>query len=206
VSDFVVGLTGGIGSGKSSVAELFVARGARLVDTDAIAHELTQADGAAMPALVAEFGTSIASATGALDRATMRQRAFADPAARQRLEAILHPMIRQLSDARCRAAEAPYVILAVPLLVGSGAYQQRCQRIVVVDCPENLQLQRVMARNGLSAAEVEAIMASQATRQQRLAIADDVVHNDGDLASLEAQVHVLHRKYLRLLTAIPEVR
>jgi len=204
VSAFVVGLTGGIGSGKSSVADLFVEQGAVLVDTDAIAHELTGPGGAAMPALIAEFGPEIADGRGALDRAAMRQRAFADPVARGRLEAILHPQIRRLSDERCRAAASPYVILAVPLLVESGAYRERCSRIVVVDCPESLQIQRVMARNGLSMAEVEAIMAAQATRQQRLAVADEVVHNDADFDTLRAQVRVLHRKYLLLSAEIPK--
>jgi dephospho-CoA kinase len=204
VSAFVVGLTGGIGSGKSSVADLFVELGAALVDTDAIAHELTGPDGGAMPALLAEFGPTVAGPDGALDRAAMRQRVFADPAARGKLEAILHPLIRRLSDERCRAAGAPYVVLAVPLLVESGAYRERCARIVVVDCPESLQIQRVMARNGLSVAEVEAILAAQATRQQRLAVADDVVVNDADFATLRAQVEALHRKYLLLLAEIPK--
>jgi len=204
VSDFVVGLTGGIGSGKSSVADLFVELGAVLVDTDAIAHELTGPGGAAMPALLAEFGAGIAGADGALDRGAMRQRAFANPAAREKLEAILHPLIRRLSDERCRAADSPYVILAVPLLVESGAYRERCDRIVVVDCPESLQIQRVMARNGLSAAEVEAIMAAQVSRSQRLAVADDVVLNNADLSGLRDQVRDLHRKYLLLLAEIPK--
>jgi len=204
VSDFVVGLTGGIGSGKSTVAELFVELGAVLVDTDAIAHELTAPGGAAMPALRAEFGAGIAGADGALDRNAMRQLVFADPAARGKLEAILHPLIRRLSDERCRAAASPYVILAVPLLVESGAYRERCNRIVVVDCPESLQIQRVMARNGMSAAEVGAIMAAQASRPQRLAVADDVVLNDGDFSSLRDRVQALHRKYLLLLAEIPK--
>ncbi|MDP3539177.1 MAG: dephospho-CoA kinase [Azonexus sp.] len=204
VSRFIVGLTGGIGSGKSSVADRFVEKGATLVDTDAIAHELTGPGGAAMPALIAEFGASIANAAGALDRVAMRQRVFADPSVKARLEAILHPLIRQLSDERCRAAESPYVVLAVPLLVESGSYRERCDRIVVVDCPERLQVERVMARNGMSAAEVRAIMATQATRPQRLAVADDVVVNDADLPSLFPQVDALHLKYLRLLDEIPK--
>ncbi|HEX6733720.1 MAG TPA: dephospho-CoA kinase [Azonexus sp.] len=204
MSGYVVGLTGGIGSGKSRVAELFVERGAALVDTDAIAHELTGPGGAAMPALQAEFGRQIADARGALDRTAMRQQVFADPHSRQRLEAILHPLIRQLSAERCRAATAPYVILAVPLLVESGTYRDRCNRILVVDCPEELQIARVMARNGLSADAVRAIMAAQATRAERLAVADDVVLNDGDLAALAAQVDTLNLKYLRLLADIPK--
>lgn len=196
MSAYIVGLTGGIGSGKSTVAELFVARGAALVDTDAIAHELTAAGGAAMPALLAEFGADIATPAGALDRAAMRQRVFANPGARARLEAILHPLIRRLSAERCAAAVATYVILAVPLLVESGSYHERCDRVLVVDCPESLQVARVVARSGLAAAEVQTIMAAQASRAARLAAADDVVVNDGDLATLAAAVDALHAKYL----------
>ncbi len=204
MSDFVVGLTGGIGSGKSRVAELFVERGAALVDTDAIAHELTGPGGAAMAALQAEFGAQIVDARGGLDRAAMRQLAFAEPQRRQRLEAILHPLIRQLAGERCQAATAPYVILAVPLLVESGSYRQRCNRILVVDCPETLQIARVMARNGLGEQEVRSIMAAQASREQRLAAADDVIVNDADLATLALRVDALHGKYLRLLAEIPK--
>jgi dephospho-CoA kinase len=204
VSNYVVGLTGGIGSGKSRVAELFVERGAALVDTDAIAHELTGPGGGAMAALQAEFGATVVDAQGGLDRAAMRQLVFADPARRRRLEAILHPLIRQLAGERCRAATAPYVILAVPLLVESGSYRQRCQRILVVDCPEELQIARVLARNGLTAEQVRAIMAAQASREQRLAAADDVIVNDADFASLAERVEELHRKYLRLLAEIPK--
>lgn len=198
MSGFIVGLTGGIGSGKSTVADLFVACGAALVDTDAIAHELTAAHGPAMPALLAEFGPQAADPAGALDRAAMRRRIFADPSAKARLEAILHPLIRQLSAERCRAAAAPYVILAVPLLVESGNYRERCDRIVVVDCPESLQIARVMARSRLSADEVRAIMATQASRQQRLAAASDVVDNDGGREELARQVDELHGKFLGL--------
>lgn len=199
MSRFVVGLTGGVGSGKSTVADLFVEQGAGLVDTDAIAHELTVAEGLAMPALIAEFGPAIRAADGALDRAAMRQLAFADPSVRRRLEGILHPLIRQISGERCRDAGSPYVILAVPLLVESGNYRERCDRIVVVDCPESLQMERVMARNGLSAEQVGAIIAAQATRQQRLAVADDVVLNDGERTKIRQQVKVLHANYLALL-------
>ena len=199
MSQYVVGLTGGIGSGKSTVADLFVALGAGLVDTDAIARELTLVGGAALPALVGEFGPEILAEDGALDRVAMRQLAFADPSVRSRLEGILHPLIRQLSTERCRAATEPYVILAVPLLVESGNYRERCDRIVVVDCPESLQIDRVMARNGLSADEVKAIMGAQATRQQRLAAADDVVLNDADKLKIVGQVKALHANYLALL-------
>ena len=204
MSAFVVGLTGGIGSGKSAAADAFAALGVSVVDTDAIAHELTVAGGAAMPALVAAFGAEVAAADGALDRGRMRRLAFADPAARGRLEGILHPLIRALSAEHCRLAGSPYVILAVPLLVESGAYRERCDRIVAVDCPESLQISRVMARNGLGEAEVRAIMATQASRAERLAVADDVIANDGDLANLEMQVGELHRKYLQLSSQIPK--
>jgi dephospho-CoA kinase len=203
VSNYIVGLTGGVGSGKSKVADLFVENGAGLVDTDAIAHELTGPNGAAMPALVAEFGPAVANQQGALDRVAMRQRVFSDPGARAQLEGVLHPLIRRISTERCAAAESPYVILAVPLLVESGTYRQRCDRIVVVDCPESLQIKRVMARNGISADEVKAIMAAQATRAQRLAVADDVVTNDADLAKLSLQVGSLHLKYLHLSAEKP---
>ena len=202
MSDFVVGLTGGIGSGKSAAADCFAARGVAVVDTDAIAHELTAVGGAAMPALLAEFGPEVAAPDGALDRACVRRLVFADPAARGRLEAILHPLIRTLSDKRCRDALSAYVILAVPLLVESGTYRERCNRIVAVDCPESLQISRVMARSKLSEVEVRAIMAAQASREVRLAVADDVLDNGGDLHHLEIQVADLHRKYLRLSSQI----
>ena len=204
MSDFVVGLTGGIGSGKSAAADAFAALGVSVVDTDAIAHELTAPGGVAMPGLVAAFGAEVAAVDGALDRARMRRLVFADPAARERLEAILHPLIRTLSAERCRLALSPYVILAVPLLVESGTYRERCDRIVAVDCPEGLQICRVMARNGLAEAEVRAIMATQASRDERLAVADDVITNDHDLANLEKQVGELHRKYLQLSSQIPK--
>lgn len=198
MSAFVVGLTGGIGSGKSTVADLFVEQGAALVDTDAIAHQLTAAGGAAMHALIQEFGDGVATAEGALDRPAMRRMAFADAAVRTRLENLLHPLIQQVSTERCRAAVAPYVILAVPLLIESGTYRERCDRILVVDCPEHLQIERVVARSGIPADDVRAIIAAQAPRQQRLAAADDVVSNEGGRARLTDLVHALHLKYLAL--------
>lgn len=204
MSDFVVGLTGGIGSGKSTVASLFVAEGIALVDTDAIAHQLTGPAGAAMPALIETFGSGIADDRGALDRHAMRRRVFADPSVKARLEGILHPMIRQLAAERCREAESPYVLLAVPLLVESGNYRERCDRILVVDCPESRQIERVVARNGMTVPEVELIMAAQASRQQRLAAADDVVINDADQTKLYGQVAALHMKYLSLSAEKPK--
>ena len=195
---YVVGLTGGIGSGKSAAADLLAARGALVVDTDQIAHQLTAPGGAAMEPIREAFGNGVVAADGALNRPAMRALAFEDPDARKRLEAILHPMIRDESERQCRAATAPYVILAVPLLIESGTYRARCDRIVVVDCPESLQVERVMSRSGIGRDEVLAIMAAQASRAERLAVADDVVLNDGERAKIDPQVRTIHQKYLRL--------
>jgi len=193
---FAVGLTGGIGCGKTTVADLFGALGASLVDTDLIAHALTAPGGAAMPALVAAFGPGVAAADGAMDRARMRELVFADPQAKQRLEAILHPRIRDAALAAAAAASGPYVMFVVPLLVESGNWRQRVTRILAIDCPEQVQIARVMARNGLAEAQVRAIMATQATRDQRLAAADDVITNDGGIDTLRPQVARLHAEYL----------
>lgn len=193
---FVVGLTGGIGSGKSAVAALFAELGADIVDTDAIAHQLTGRGGAAIEPIRAAFGGSVITPEGALDRAAMRRLVFSDPAAKQRLEAILHPMIRVEADLRCVSAQGAYVILVVPLLVETGSYRGRVDRILVVDCAEATQVARTMARSGLTEAEVRAIMAVQAGREARLAAADDVIDNDGGLEALRAQVEALHRRYL----------
>lgn len=195
---FIVGLTGGIGSGKSAAADLFGALGAALVDTDQIAHRLTAPDGAAMPDILAAFGAGVIAEDGSLNRPAMRALAFEDPAARKRLEGILHPLIRSESDRLCRIASAPYVVLVVPLLVESGTYRERVRRLCVVDCSEEVQVQRVMQRSGLEACQVRAIMAAQASRAARLAAADDVVDNDGSLAHLREQVAALHRTYLAL--------
>ncbi|MCX8087238.1 MAG: dephospho-CoA kinase [Rhodocyclaceae bacterium] len=198
---FVVGLTGGIGSGKSAAAERFARLGARVIDTDAIAHALTAAGGAAIAPLVAGFGEAILTPEGALDRAAMRRRVFGDPAERRRLEAILHPLIRAEVErelSRAASADFPYVILVVPLLVETGFMRERLDRLLVIDCPEALQIARVMARSHLSRAEAEAILAAQATRQARLACADDVIVNENDLATLYAEVERLHARYLAL--------
>jgi dephospho-CoA kinase len=195
---FVVGLTGGIGSGKSAVGRLFEQRGIAVIDTDAVAHQLTTPGGAAMPAIRAAFGDAVATADGALDRAAMRTIVFADPPARKRLEGILHPMIRDESERRLAGADSPYAILMVPLLVESGSYRERADRVAVVDCDVETQIARVMQRNGLARAEVERILAAQATRAQRLEAADDVIDNDGSLADLEPQIERLHASYLAL--------
>lgn len=199
----IVGLTGGIGSGKSAVAERFAALGVRVVDTDRVAHALTAAGGAAMPAIVAAFGAGMAGADGSLDRAAMRERVFADPAARHRLEAILHPMILRQSLAELEGAPGPYAMLAVPLLFEAPLFAGVVARSLVVDCPEALQRERVMRRNGLSAEQVAAIMAAQMGREQRLALADDVIDNGGDLAALDLQVQAKHRYYLACFEGAP---
>ncbi|GGB89599.1 dephospho-CoA kinase [Pseudoduganella buxea] len=198
---FTVGLTGGIGSGKSVVARLFAERGVDIVDTDQIARNLTVAGGAAMPAVLAAFGPRFADAAGALDRSRMRALVFSDPAAKARLEAILHPMIRDAVYAASLLGTAPYVIFDIPLLVESGTWRDRLDRVLVVDCPEDVQLARVMARNGLPAEQVQAIMAAQVPRQVRLAAADDVIDNGGDLARLAPQVDRLHALYGEMAAA-----
>ncbi|MBX9848010.1 MAG: dephospho-CoA kinase [Rhodocyclaceae bacterium] len=198
MSTYIVGLTGGIGSGKSAAAECFGAHGIAIIDADVVAHELTGPQGLAMPLIIDEFGTAVITSEGALDRAAMRTLAFADPEVRSRLEHILHPRIRRLCDERCAAATSPYALLVVPLLVESGTYRQRCQRLAVVDCPEETQIARVMTRNGMSRADVERIMAAQATRAQRLAVADDVIDNSGAPNALVPQIAALHDKYLDL--------
>jgi dephospho-CoA kinase len=194
----VVGLTGGIGSGKSAAAEEFGRLGATVVDTDAIAHELTQAGGAAMPQVRRLFGEDHVDAHGAMDRAKMRALAFRDPGARKKLEQLLHPLIRVESDRRIAAACGAYVIHVVPLLVESRDYRQRVSRVVVVDCPEAVQIERVRQRSRLTDEEIRRIIRSQASREDRLAAADDVIDNSGSLDALHKQVRELHAKYLEL--------
>ncbi|MCX8145044.1 MAG: dephospho-CoA kinase [Azovibrio sp.] len=198
---FVVGLTGGIGSGKSTVAEAFVALGAGLVDTDVLARQLTGPEGAAMPALIERFGPGICAADGSLDRAAMRARAFADPGVRRELEALLHPLIRARAEADIALLRTPYVLLAIPLLAEVGRQAYRLDRVLLVDCPEALQRRRVMARSGLTGEMVDAIMAAQASRAARRAVADDVLDNSGARAELAVPVARLHDLYLRLAQA-----
>ncbi|MGI4720776.1 MAG: dephospho-CoA kinase [Janthinobacterium lividum] len=193
---FSVGLTGGIGCGKTTVADMFAALGASIVDTDVIAHSLTAPHGAAMPALLAEFGEDFATPDGALDRAKMRALVFTDGGARARLEAILHPRIRDATAAAAAIATGDYVIFVVPLLIESGTWRERVTRVLAIDCPEEVQVARVMARNGMSEAQVRAIMAAQVTREQRRAAADDIILNDDGRDVLRPQVEVLHAMYL----------
>ena len=195
---FSIGLTGGIGSGKTTVANMFAERGASIVDTDLIAHSLTAPGGPAMPAIIAEFGPEFADATGALDRARMRQLVFADAGAKARLEAILHPRIRDGALAAGAAATGSYVIYAVPLLVESGTWRSRVARVLVIDCREEVQIARVMARNNLPESQVLAIMAAQASRAQRLAAADDIIENNDGIAALGPQIDRLHALYMKI--------
>jgi dephospho-CoA kinase len=193
---FAVGLTGGIGCGKTTVADLFAARGAAVIDTDQIAHSLTAPHGAAMPALIDAFGPDYATADGALDRARMRALVFSDPGARARLEAILHPRIRDATAAAALLADGPYTIFVVPLLIESGTWRERVARVLAIDCSEDTQVARVMARNGLTEEQIRAIMAAQVTRARRLEEADDVILNDTGIDALLPQVERLHRFYL----------
>lgn len=199
---FAVGLTGGIGSGKSTVADLFAAHGVPLVDTDLIAHRITAPHGMAMPQIAAEFGDAFVAADGSLDRARMRTLVFSDDSALKRLEGITHPLIRAETEREQREAHGPYVIVVVPLLVESGTWKNRVNRVLTVDCSVETQISRVMSRNNFSRAQVLAIIARQATREARLAAADDVIDNDNvSLEALRAQVEAQHRVYLSLAGA-----
>lgn len=198
----VVALTGGIGSGKTTVADMFAALGAGIVDTDSIAHALTAPHGAALEPIAEAFGNQVISPEGGLDRKAMRELVFRDASQRHRLEALLHPMIREESERQLRALETshPYLMLVIPLLVESKSRIERASRVLVVDCDEATQIQRVMQRNGLAKAQVQAIMAAQASRAERLAAADDVIDNAGEPALLAPLVKQLHEKYCNLQT------
>lgn len=193
---FAVGLTGGIGSGKSTVAELFAKRGVPVIDTDVIARELTAPDTEALAAIHDVFGGAVMREDGSLDRAQLRRRVFSDPDARRTLEAILHPRIRQAVLRALADLHAPYALVVIPLLVETGAYAEILDRVLVVDCPEDVQIARVMARNDLSRADVEAILDAQAGRGVRLAAADDVIDNTGTPEGLRDRVQTLHAQYL----------
>jgi dephospho-CoA kinase len=195
-----VGLTGGIGSGKSTVAGLFAECGVAVIDSDAISHNLTQPGGGAIEAIRTAFGDSYLSASGALDRARMRQLVFSDTPAKQRLEAILHPLIRaqMLAQAEAAAEISPYLLLVIPLLFETANYRELVQRTLVADCAEASQVARAMQRSGLSEQEVRAIMAQQISRAERLRRADDTLQNDAGLDALSLQVAHLHQRYIAL--------
>ena len=194
----IIGLTGGIGSGKSAVAARFARHGIEIIDTDALSRATTAVGGAAIAPLRAVFGDAAIAPDGSMDRTRMRHLVFHTPSARHQLEGILHPLIEAEANRRLGTATSPYVIVDVPLMVETGHWAARCKRVCVVDCPPTLQIQRVMARSHLSASEVEAIMSAQATREERLAIADDIIDNGSSLEALFGQVDALHERYLRL--------
>lgn len=237
---FTVGLTGGIGSGKSTVADCFAALGVPVIDTDVIARDLTAPargtppdaaegslpssgepagvplagarpagglgaapGGAALEEIHAVFGETVMQADGTLDRAALRRRVFADDAARRQLEAILHPRIRQVVVDMLATLTAPYALIVIPLLVEAGGYQDMLNRVLVVDCPEDVQIARVKARSGLAYDEIKAILAAQAGRAERLAVADDIIVNTATLEALRAEVAALHQRYLVLAAAPP---
>jgi dephospho-CoA kinase len=192
----IIGLTGGIGSGKTLVSDELGRLGAGIVDTDKLAHGLTTPDGAAITAIREHFGPNAIAPDGSMDRHWMREKVFADPASKKLLESILHPLIRQQSQQLLANSQAPYLVLVVPLLVEAGGWQQRAHRVLVVDCPEQLQIVRVQRRSQLPEPQIRAIMAQQATRHQRLAAAHDVLFNDGTAVGLLAATQILHEQYL----------
>ena len=190
-----IGLTGGIACGKSTVADLFAALGVPIVDTDLLSREVVEPGSPLLRRITEHFGLQVQANDGSLNRQELRKRIFADPEQRKWLEALLHPAIRDLTDARCQAATGPYVMVAIPLLVETGG-KSRFDRVLVVDCDPELQVARLIARDGTSRDEALRMIAAQATREARLAVADDVIHNDGDIASLRSQVEQLHRQYV----------
>lgn len=195
-----VGVTGGLGAGKTTVSEAFARLGAPVIDTDEISHKLTATDGAAIPAIREAFGDAVFNSDASLNRAALRERILADDAAKRRLEGILHPLIRAEAGQQLAVADAPYVLVVVPLLVETGAYYDLLDRILVVDCDENTQLQRALSRGGWKEAEIRAMLARQASRKDRLARADDVIDTDCDLTELNRQVAGLDQKYRQICT------
>lgn len=205
---FRVGLTGGIGSGKSTVASLFKECGVLVIDSDVISHQMTQSGGIAIAAIRATFGGDYIDASGALDRALMRQLIFSDHAAKLQLEAILHPLIReqimvQVDNANFNSTlTSPYLLLVIPLFFETLSYHELVHRILVVDCAETTQVARTMQRSGLDEHTALTIMASQITRTERLRLADDIIQNNGNLDALRQQVGQLHQRYLAISSGI----
>ena len=193
----LIGLTGGIGTGKSTVCKLFAERGVAVIDADAVAKELVALNQPALQAIVQEFGKGIIDAKGRLRRDRLRSIVFSDPGRRKRLEKLLHPLILEKMLSRANRAEGPYCILCIPLLVETDQVSA-VDRVLVVDAPEALQIQRVMERDHLTIDEIKAIMHAQASREDRLEAADDVIMNASDMTKLAEQVNALHQKYLAL--------
>ncbi|MCO6414234.1 MAG: dephospho-CoA kinase [Thiogranum sp.] len=192
-----IGLTGGIGSGKSEASRYFAEIGVPVIDTDVIARELVEPDQPALAEIATRFGDDVLDATGHLDRARLRQQVFADAEKRRQLESILHPRIRVRAEALANQIDAPYCVMVIPLLVET-ARDYPIDRILVIDTPVELQYQRLALRDGLSDREIKAVIEIQADRQQRLDAADDVVLNDGSVEQLHARIDELHRFYLKL--------
>ncbi|MBN7818248.1 dephospho-CoA kinase [Bowmanella yangjiangensis] len=197
----VIGLTGGIGSGKTKVSDLFADLGIDIVDADLLAREVVEPGTPALKEITEHFGAEILQADGQLDRRALRERIFANPQEKSWLNSLLHPLIRQLMQTRSRQAKSPYCILAIPLLVENQLHQL-VDRILVVDVKESIQCSRVVARDQVSEAQAEAILASQASRQQRLAAADDIIDNSGQVEALIPQVNKLHQQYLTLANSL----
>jgi len=199
--NYLAGLTGGIGSGKSTVADMFESLGVRIIDTDLISHRLTRTDGEAIPEILNAFGTRFITPQGALDRGKMRELVFENPAEKQRLENILHPLIfAQTKQQATSATNAPYSLVVVPLLFESGRYADWLHRVITVDCPEEQQIIRTMQRGKLDEADVRAIMAQQLGREARLTLADEIILNNGSLDDLQKQVVGIHRRLSALAT------
>lgn len=197
-----IGLTGGIASGKSAAADFFSARGVPVIDTDTVAREVVEPGQPGLAAVVAAFGRDVLTDEGRLDRGRLRRLVFADADRRRTLESILHPLIRAATFAHAERQQGPYQIFAVPLLAETG-FDELVDRVLVIDCPPDVQLQRLMQRDGESEAAARQIIASQASRAGRLAVADDIIVNDGSLADLEAAVEALHQRYLGLAAPSP---
>jgi dephospho-CoA kinase len=202
---FRVGLTGGIACGKSTVANLFAALGVPIIDTDVLAREVVAPGSPLLAQIATHFGAEVVAADGSLARGELRKRIFADPGERRWLEALTHPAIARLTDARCEAVAGPYSMVAIPLLVETGG-AARFERVLVVDCDPELQLARLQARDGVTRELACTMLAAQASRAERLAVADDVIHNDGDIAALRDQVEKLHRRYLAAAAAQSDKR
>ena len=198
---YVVGLTGGIGSGKTEVAGAFAALGIEIIDADALAHRLSTPGERGLEAIREAFGDDVLTANGELDRAGLRRRVFADAAARAKLEATLHPLIRAEAERDMRRWRGVYGIVVVPLLLEREGLRSIIDRVLVVDCSEEEQVRRVVARSGLAPEEVRAIMATQLPRERRLAAADDILDNSGPSASIDPQVRALDRRYRELAAA-----
>ncbi|HQV73651.1 MAG: dephospho-CoA kinase [Dokdonella sp.] len=194
---FTVALTGGVASGKSTVERLFASRGIEIIDADHVAREVVAAGTAGLADIVEVFGTDVLSADGSLDRRAMRERVFADERARRQLEAIIHPRVREVLRQRASEVHSAYGMLVIPLLVESGDYAW-VNRVLVVDVPREVQRERLLKRDGISRELAEAMLDAQASREQRLAVADDVIDNSADLESLDDAVERLHRRYLQL--------